>query len=56
MNVITIDRKKYVLIPEHEYRNLRKKAAQKTDTHKLLSLKEGKAMAYRLIDKWATEK
>ena len=56
MNTLTIDRKKYVVLPQREYEILLAKAASKTVPVKKLSLKEGKKLAYKLIDKWANEK
>jgi hypothetical protein len=53
MTIITIERKKYVLVPEREYKSLKKKASQKTTVQKILSLKEGKSLAYKMIEKWA---
>jgi PHD/YefM family antitoxin component YafN of YafNO toxin-antitoxin module len=56
MTAIVIDKKKYVLVPEKEYRALQLKAALKAKPAKVLSLAEGKKLAYKLIDKWAKEK
>ncbi len=53
MNTLTIERKKYVVVPQEEYESLLKKAASKTTPVRKLSLKEGKKLAYKLIDKWA---
>lgn len=53
MNVITIDKKEYVVIPKSEYEQL-KKSLQPVSMKKL-SLAEGKEHAYKLIDKWAKE-
>jgi len=56
MNTVTIDKKKYVVLPQKEYETLLSKAASKTTPVRKLSLKEGKKLAYKLIDKWAKEK
>lgn len=56
MNTLTIENKKYVVIPQKEYEDLRTKAASKHVSAKKLSLTEGKKLAYKLIDKWAKEK
>ena len=51
MNTITIDKKKYVLIPEKDYEELIVKAAKKSSPAKKLSLSTGKKLAYKMIDK-----
>lgn len=56
MTEIVIDKKKYVLLPEKDYRVLQKKAALKSRPEKLLSLEEARAYSKKLIRKWATEK
>jgi hypothetical protein len=56
MNTLTIENKKYVVIPKKEYDDLRAKAATKIVPAKKLSLAEGKKLAFKLIDKWAKEK
>jgi hypothetical protein len=56
MNTLTIDKKKYVVLPEKEYEDLRTKAVSKSASARKLSLSEGKKLAYKLIDKWAKEK
>lgn len=56
MTPITIDKKKYVLIPEKEYHELQKKAVQKSIPTKLLSYEEAKAYSLKLVRKWAKEK
>ena len=56
MNTLTIENKKYVVLSQKEYNDLRTKAVSKTVPAKRLSLKEGKKLAYKLIDKWANEK
>ena len=55
MTVVTIDRKKYVIVPEKQFKQLQKKAAGKTAPQKLYSLSEGKAIAYKMIEKWAAK-
>ena len=56
MNTLTIENKEYVVLPKKEYEALLKTAATKAPPAKILSLKEGKKLAYELIDKWAKEK
>ena len=56
MNQIVIDKKKYVLVESKEYDKLRKQAASKKPSARKLTLSEGKAYAYSLIDKWHKEK
>lgn len=56
MNRVTIDNKKYVLLSQREYDDLVAQAASKTIPAKKLSLKEGKKLAYKLVDKWVKEK
>ena len=55
-NTITIDKKKYVLVPKKQYDNLLLKAARKSVPSKKMSLVQGKKLAYKLIDQWAKEK
>jgi hypothetical protein len=56
MNTLIIENKKYVVLSQKEYDNLRTKAVSKATQAKKLSLKDGKKLAYKLIDKWAKEK
>lgn len=56
MTAIVIDKKKYVLIPEKDYKALQKKAALKTKPEKVLTIEEARAHSKKLIRKWATEK
>jgi hypothetical protein len=56
MNVLTIDKKDYIIVPKKEYEDLVVKAASKTPPAKKLSLAQGKKLAYKLIDEWAKEK
>lgn len=56
MTEIIIDKKKYVLVPEKDYKSLQKKAALKTKPEKLLSVEEARAFSKKLIRKWAAEK
>jgi hypothetical protein len=41
INTLTIDKRKYVVLPEKEYENLRIKAASKSASAGKLSLSEG---------------
>jgi hypothetical protein len=56
MNTLTIENKKYVVLSQKEYEDLRMKAVSKAIPAKKLSLKEGKKLAYNMIDKWAKGK
>lgn len=56
MNTLTIENKKYVLLSQKEYNDLQLKALLKATPAKKLSLKEGKKLAYKLVDKWAKGK
>lgn len=56
MTRITIDKKKYVLVPQKEYEALQKKAALKVKPEKLLSVEEARNYSKKLIRKWAAEK
>lgn len=55
MSTLTIENKEYVVLPKKDYEALRVKAARKTPSARKLSLKQGKKLAYQLIDKWAKE-
>ncbi|MCZ2222431.1 MAG: hypothetical protein LC122_02210 [Chitinophagales bacterium] len=52
METITIDNKKYVVVEQKKFEQLQVIAALKTASQKKLSLKKGKAHAYKLIDQW----
>jgi hypothetical protein len=56
MTHLTIDNKKYVLIPEENYHELQKKAALKLDPDNTFSIEEARAYSKKLIRKWASEK
>ncbi len=56
MTEIIIDKKKYVLIPDREYKSLQKKAALKTKPEKVLSIEDARAYSKKLIRRWASEK
>lgn len=56
MTEITIDKKKYVLLPEKDFKALQKKASGKNKPEKLLSLEEARAYSKKLIRQWHTEK
>ena len=56
MTQIVIDKKKYVLLPEKEYKALQKKAALKTKPEKLISVEDARTYSKKLIRKWAAEK
>ncbi|HTH31504.1 MAG TPA: hypothetical protein VL946_09135 [Lacibacter sp.] len=56
MTEIVIDKKKYVLIPEKEYKTLQKKAALKSKPEKTFTIEEARSYSKKLIKKWAAEK
>lgn len=56
MTEITIDKKKYVLIPEKNYHALQKKAALQQKPEKTFTVEEARAYSKKLIKKWAEEK
>ena len=56
MTEIVIDKKKYVLVPEKEFKDLQKKAALKTKPEKLFSVENARTYSKKLIRKWAEEK
>jgi hypothetical protein len=56
MTKITIENKKYVLLPEKEYLALQKKATRVSKPARLLSVAEARAYSKKLIQKWAAEK
>lgn len=56
MNILTIENRKYVVLSQKDYEDLRQKAVFKAIPAKKLSLKEGKKLAYKRIDKWAKGK
>jgi hypothetical protein len=53
MTEILIDKKKYVIIPEKDYRAMQKKAALKSRPEKTFSIEEARAYSKKLISKWA---
>lgn len=53
---VTIDDKKYVLLPKDEYESLKIKAEFRPDRDSLLSLDEAESYSLELINKWANEK
>ena len=56
MTHLTIDNKKYVIIPEESYQELKKNAALKWKPAKTFSIEEARAHSKKLIRKWASEK
>ena len=56
MTHLTIDNKKYVLIPEEAYQQLKKTAALKWKSEKTFSIEEARVYSKTLIKKWASEK
>ena len=55
MTHLTIDNKKYVLIPEENYQELQKIAALKREPEKTLSIEDARNYSKKLIRKWASE-
>ena len=56
MTHLTIDDKKYVLISEESYQELKKLAALKREPEKTFSIEDARAHSLSLIRKWASEK
>ena len=56
MTQIIIDKKKYVLLPEKEYKALLIMAALKSKSIKKLALAQGRKYNKKLIRKWGAEK
>ena len=56
MTEIEIDKKKYILIPEKNYRELQKRAVLKSRPEKTFTIDEARAYSKKLIKKWAQEK
>lgn len=56
MTELVIDKKKYVLIEEKDYKVLQKKAALKTKPEKVFSIEDARSFSKKLIAKWASEK
>ena len=56
MNTLNIGNREYVIIPRKEYERIRVKTASKNVPVKKLSLRAGKKLAHKLIDKWAKER
>ena len=56
MTELVIDKKKYVLITQKNYRELQKKAALKVKNEKLFSLTGARQYSKKMIKKWAVEK
>ena len=56
MTHVTIDNKKYVIIPETSYQELQRQAALKWKPEKTFSIEEARAHSKTLIRKWAFEK
>jgi hypothetical protein len=56
MTHLTIDNKKYVIIPEENYQELQRIAALKREPEKTLSVEEAREYSKSLIRKWASEK
>ncbi len=56
MNTLILNKKKYVVVEQHEYDRLLEKAALKQPGARKLNLNEGKKLAYKQIDTWHKEK
>ncbi len=56
MTKLVIDNKKYVIIPDKDYKLLQKEAALKSKPEKIFSLEDARTYSKKLIKKWAAEK
>jgi len=56
MREMIIDDKKYVVIPEENFKELQKTAALKWKPEKTFSVEEARAYSKKLINEWASEK
>lgn len=56
MTQVTIDNKKYVIIPEASYLELQRQAALKWKPEKTFSIEEARTQSKTLIRKWASGK
>jgi hypothetical protein len=56
MTELTIEKKKYILLPEESYQALQKKAALKSKSETLFTVEEARLYSKRLIRKWTKEK
>ncbi|MBS1531113.1 MAG: hypothetical protein JSU01_12460 [Bacteroidetes bacterium] len=56
MTHLTIDNKKYVVIPEQDFQELQRNAALKWKPEKTFTVEEARAYGKKLIRKWASEK
>jgi hypothetical protein len=56
MKEVVIDKKKYILIPEENFQELRKAAAGKWKPEKTFTISEARAFSKNRIREWASEK
>ena len=56
METLTINKTRFVVIPQKDFDKIQLAAAQKTTPAKKLSLAAGKKHALKLIDQWAKGK
>lgn len=56
MTEVVIEKKRYVLIPEKNYKALQKKAALKSKPEKTFTLEQARTYSKKMIRKWAEEK
>jgi hypothetical protein len=56
MTELTIEKKKYILLPEESYQALQKMATLKSKNETLFTVEEARLYSKRLIRKWAEEK
>ena len=56
MTQLTIDNKKYVIIPEASYQELQRQAALKWKPEKTFSIEEARAYSKKFIRQWASDK
>jgi hypothetical protein len=52
MTHLTIDNKKYVLLPEENYRELQRKAALKSKPEKTFSIEDARVYSKKLFREW----
>lgn len=53
---VTINKKKFFIIPEKEYQVLQKKAILSVDQDDLYTIEEARKYSKKLINQWAKEK
>ncbi len=56
MTEITVNKKKFIILPRKDFEVLQRKAALKVKSEKTLSLPDARVFSKALIRKWAKEK